>query len=81
MRGFGWACSSAGEHCIDIAGVTGSIPVTPTIQTIRRLSYPQIYGRVQAGPRECRIFENAKIGRLDFLAQPMLSDYIDDMKS
>ena len=32
MRGFGWACSSAGEHCIDIAGVTGSIPVTPTIQ-------------------------------------------------
>ena len=23
--------SSAGEHCIDIAGVTGSIPVVPTI--------------------------------------------------
>lgn len=61
MRGFGWACSSAGEHCIDIAGVTGSIPVTPTIQTIRRLSYPQIYGCVEAGPRECRIFENAKL--------------------
>jgi two-component system cell cycle response regulator CpdR len=25
------ACSSAGEHYIDIVGVTGSIPVTPTI--------------------------------------------------
>ena len=25
------ARSSAGEHCIDIAGVTGSIPVVPTI--------------------------------------------------
>jgi hypothetical protein len=32
MRGFGWACSSAGEHYVDIVGVTGSIPVTPTIQ-------------------------------------------------
>lgn len=28
----GWACSSAGEHYVDIVGVTGSIPVTPTIQ-------------------------------------------------
>ena len=28
MRG---ACSSAGEHYVDIVGVTGSIPVTPTI--------------------------------------------------
>ena len=26
-----WERSSAGEHCIDIAGVTGSIPVVPTI--------------------------------------------------
>lgn len=25
------ACSSAGEHFVDIEGVTGSIPVTPTI--------------------------------------------------
>ncbi|CBI76531.1 protein of unknown function [Bartonella clarridgeiae 73] len=25
-----WACSSAGEHYVDIVGVTGSIPVTPT---------------------------------------------------
>jgi hypothetical protein len=25
------ACSSAGEHYVDIVGVTGSIPVTPTI--------------------------------------------------
>jgi hypothetical protein len=28
-----WACSSAGEHYVDIVGVTGSIPVTPTIRT------------------------------------------------
>jgi hypothetical protein len=27
-----WAYSSAGEHCIDIAGVTSSILVTPTIR-------------------------------------------------
>jgi hypothetical protein len=26
-----WGCSSAGEHFVDIEGVTGSIPVTPTI--------------------------------------------------
>ncbi len=26
-----WAISSAGEHYIDIVGVTGSIPVSPTI--------------------------------------------------
>jgi hypothetical protein len=31
----GWACSSAGEHYVDIVGVTGSIPVTPTIQISR----------------------------------------------
>ena len=28
------ACSSAGEHFVDIEGVTGSIPVTPTIVTL-----------------------------------------------
>ena len=27
----GWVCSSAGEHRLHTAGVTGSIPVTPTI--------------------------------------------------
>ena len=32
MRPIGWAYSSAGEHYVDIVGVTGSIPVTPTIQ-------------------------------------------------
>ncbi len=32
MRVIGWAYSSAGEHYIDIVGVTGSIPVTPTIR-------------------------------------------------
>ena len=31
MRGFGRACSSAGEHYVDIVGVTGSIPVASTI--------------------------------------------------
>ena len=29
-----WGCSSAGEHFVDIEGVTGSIPVTPTILII-----------------------------------------------
>ncbi len=29
-----WACSSAGEHYVDIVGVTGSIPVTPTISSL-----------------------------------------------
>ena len=33
MRHIEWAYSSAGEHYIDIVGVTGSIPVTPTIRT------------------------------------------------
>ena len=27
-----WAVSSAGEHHVDIVGVTGSIPVPPTIK-------------------------------------------------
>ena len=27
-----WAVSSAGEHHVDIVGVTGSIPVPPTTQ-------------------------------------------------
>jgi hypothetical protein len=30
-----WGCSSAGEHFVDIEGVTGSIPVTPTISFSR----------------------------------------------
>ncbi len=30
-RQISWAISSAGEHYIDIVGVTGSIPVSPTI--------------------------------------------------
>jgi hypothetical protein len=32
-----WGCSSAGEHFVDIEGVTGSIPVTPTISFKRFL--------------------------------------------
>ena len=31
------ACSSAGEHYVDIVGVTGSIPVTPTISFNRKI--------------------------------------------
>ena len=31
------ACSSAGEHYVDIVGVTGSIPVTPTISPTRKI--------------------------------------------
>ena len=30
-----WGCSSAGEHFVDIEGVTGSIPVTPTISLLK----------------------------------------------
>ena len=30
-----WARSSAGEHCFDVAGVTGSIPVGPTMFLLR----------------------------------------------
>jgi hypothetical protein len=33
------------EHCVDIAGVTGSIPVAPTIKYIKKL--------VKAGYHEC----------------------------
>ena len=38
-----WAYSSAGEHYVDIVGVTGSIPVTPTILS---LSLPFPKGRM-----------------------------------
>src|SRR3954447_10202231 len=31
----GWARSSAGEHRLDMAGGTGSIPVAPTIRSLR----------------------------------------------
>jgi hypothetical protein len=33
LRAHSWAVSSAVEHCFHTAGVTGSIPVPPTIQT------------------------------------------------
>ena len=40
MRG---ACSSAGEHYVDIVGVTGSIPVTPTTFNFKqRLNVPSL---------------------------------------
>ena len=37
--GLGWAVSSAGEHYVDIVGVTGSIPVPPTISTIGKVHW------------------------------------------
>src|SRR5690554_6627464 len=45
MRDVGWACSSAGEHYVDIVGVTGSIPVTPTIQLQRFQALKESAGR------------------------------------
>ena len=37
-------CSSAGEHFVDIEGVTGSIPVTPTISSEMLLKQGVIFG-------------------------------------
>ena len=34
-----WACSSAGEHYVDIVGVAGSIPAAPTIEPRYRLAF------------------------------------------
>ena len=39
-----WGCSSAGEHFVDIEGVTGSIPVTPTISSKIFLKQRVIFG-------------------------------------
>ena len=39
-----WGCSSAGEHFVDIEGVTGSIPVTPTISSKIFLRQRVIFG-------------------------------------
>ena len=39
-----WAYSSAGEHFVDIEGVTGSIPVTPTISLKRFLKQSVRFG-------------------------------------
>ena len=40
-----WAYSSAGEHFVDIEGVTGSIPVTPTINRRTGRDLPKAHGR------------------------------------
>jgi hypothetical protein len=37
-----WVYSSAGEHYLDMVGVTGSIPVTPTIST-QGIEFPWIF--------------------------------------
>ena len=54
----GWARSSAGEHCLDMAGATGSIPVAPTIRPDAnawpapdRWSGPRVAMSVPAGVR------------------------------
>ena len=44
-----WAYSSAGEHYIDIVGVTGSIPVTPTIR------FKDLAGKRQAAKSSSKI--------------------------
>ena len=45
-----WGCSSAGEHFVDIEGVTGSIPVTPTISSRRFLKQRLSFDAEVAGP-------------------------------
>jgi hypothetical protein len=45
-----WGCSSAGEHFVDIEGVTGSIPVTPTISSKRFLKQRLSFDAEVAGP-------------------------------
>src|SRR4051794_20199142 len=53
-----WVRSSAAEHRLHTAGVTGSIPVAPTIQIARSLSRPRRDGfqkrlRVSKVNRRC----------------------------
>ena len=45
-----WGCSSAGEHFVDIEGVTGSIPVTPTISYKRFFKQRLNFDAEVAGP-------------------------------
>ena len=45
-----WGCSSAGEHFVDIEGVTGSIPVTPTIFSKRFLKQHFSFDAEVIGP-------------------------------
>src|SRR6185503_3481492 len=49
-----WTCSSAGEHLVDIEGVTGSIPVTSTIS-------PNPRRPASLGPRPLR--QGGDLGR------------------
>ena len=46
-----WGCSSAGEHFVDIEGVTGSIPVTPTIFSKISLKQRVSFDAEVAGPK------------------------------
>ena len=46
--------SSAGEHLVDIEGVTGSIPVASTTQSFRKISGLQVGRRTPTFPRLAR---------------------------
>lgn len=52
----GWARSSAGEHYVDIVGVTGSIPVAPTIPSSIQISgcMTRAYGSAPCRGRTAR---------------------------
>jgi hypothetical protein len=64
-----WGCSSAGEHFVDIEGVTGSIPVTPTISYKRFLKQSVSFG--DGAPHHkirWRAFEGILTGMQDGIA-------------
>ena len=60
------ACSSAGEHFVDIEGVTGSIPVTPTIiaqiTPVMRSSLEDLRKHLQRLPAKTTE-KNGRLGR------------------
>ena len=65
----GWACSSAGEHYVDIVGVTGSIPVTPTIQS-------PTFRRFWHASKERRLFRHLRPVRREFVERSRLKPAI-----
>ena len=56
IRGSDWAVSSAGEHILDMDGVTGSIPVPPTRKS---LNYSMLY-RHHSNPTSPLFFGEAR---------------------
>src|SRR5690606_5775693 len=65
------AYSSAGEHFVDIEGVTGSIPVTPTISRKGRTEKPKAQARPRA-VREEKDHEGRQFAPLPEAASPGL---------